>query len=85
MPPKAPRGLFHRLQRLRARVRRLKSEVIHLLGVVAQNVHAPTARDLKAQLREARDQLNDVLELLEPASSHVDQALKPAPAEASNG
>lgn len=83
MPPKAQRGLFHRLQRLRARARRLKSELTFLLGVVAENQDARTARELRAQLRDAKASLNDFEDLLEPQSNHIDQPLGAAAAATS--
>jgi len=85
MPPKSPRGVFHRLQRLRARSRRLKSELTFLLGVVAQNQDARTARELKAQLRDARASLSDVEDLLELQASHVDMPLGIVPAATTGG
>lgn len=81
MPPKSPRGLFHRLARLRARARRMRSEVVFLLGVVANNSDKTTAHGLKAQLRDARAALADVEEMLEPQVNHIDQPLA-APAAA---
>jgi hypothetical protein len=71
--PKKPTGLFHRLTRLRGRVRRMKAEVAFLARIAGNSGDVSTARDLKLQLRDARDQLSDVLELLEPMSNHVDQ------------
>jgi hypothetical protein len=75
MPKKRVLGLFSRLGRLKSRVRRLKAEVSFLAQVAGNSSDARTARELKLQLRDARDQLRDVEDLLEPMSSHVDQPI----------
>jgi archaellum component FlaC len=75
MPKKRAQGLFSRLGRLRSRIRRLKAEVTYLAQVAGKSADAHTARELKLQLRDARDQLRDVEDLLEPSSSHIDQPI----------
>ena len=48
--PKRSHGLFSRLTRLRARVKRIKNDVTRLAGVAVD-------KDLKMQLRTAKDLL----------------------------
>lgn len=74
--PKRSHGLFSRLSRLRARVKRIKNDVTRLAAVAGD-------KDLKMQLRTARDLLLEADDMMTPASDHQDQELRiaaPAPA-----
>jgi hypothetical protein len=67
--PKRSHGLFSRLGRLRARVKRIKNDVTRLAGVAVD-------RDLKMQLRTARDLLMEADDMMTPAPEHQDQPLR---------
>lgn len=67
--PKRSHGLFSRLTRLRARVKRIKNDVSRLASVA-------TDRDLKIQLRTARDLLLEADDMMTPAAGHQDQDLR---------
>ena len=69
--PKRSHGLFSRLTRLRARVKRIKNDVTRLASVAVD-------RDLKMQLRTARDLLMETDDMMTPAPEHTDQDLRPA-------
>ena len=68
--PKRSHGLFSRLTRLRARVKRIKNDVSRLSSVAID-------KDLKMQLRTARDLLMEADDMMTPASDHQDQDLRP--------
>jgi hypothetical protein len=70
--PKRSHGLFSRLSRLRARLRRVKNDVTRLAGVSVD-------KDLKMQLRTARDLLMEADDMMTPAPEHSDQDLRAPP------
>jgi hypothetical protein len=72
--PKRSHGLFSRLTRLRGRVKRIKNDVARLAAVAAD-------KDLKMQLRTARDLLLEADDMMLPAPDHQDQSLRPAAPE----
>jgi hypothetical protein len=72
--PKRSHGLFSRLTRLRGRVKRIKNDVTRLAAVA-------TDKDLKMQLRTARDLLLEADDMMLPAPEHLDQPLRPAVTE----
>lgn len=74
MPKKNPISLFQRLSKLRGRVKRIKNEVSRLAGIA-------TSRDLKFQLRNARDALAEADDMMTPAPDHEDQPLRVLAAE----
>ncbi len=79
--PKRPHGLFHSLSRLRARARRINAELTRL-GAIARD------KEIKLQLREARDLLLEAEDMMTPGPEHEDQLLRglapsPPPAAAS--
>lgn len=67
--PKRSQGIFSRLARLRGRVKRIKNEVSRLAAV-------STSKDLKLQLRTARDSLAEADEMMTPELHHEDQPLR---------
>ena len=74
--PKRSHGRFSRLTRPRGRVKRIKNDVTRLAAVA-------TDKDLKMQLRTARDLLLEADDMMLPAPDHQDQPLRmSAPEEA---
>jgi len=67
--PKRSHGLFARLTRLRARCKRIKNDVTRLASVAVD-------KDLKMQLRTARDLLLEADDMMTPALEHEDQPLR---------
>jgi hypothetical protein len=67
--PKRSHGLFSRLTKLRARVKRIKNDVTRLAAIAID-------KDLKMQLRTARDLLLEADDMMTPASEHQDQELR---------
>jgi hypothetical protein len=69
VPKKNPISLFQRLSKLRGRVKRIKNEVSRLAGIAS-------SKDLKFQLRNARDALAEADDMMTPAPDHEDQPLR---------
>ena len=67
--PKRSHGLFSRLMRLRSRVKRVKNDVTRLAAIAID-------KDLKMQLRTARDLLLEADDMMTPTSDHQDQPLR---------
>jgi len=72
--PKRSHGLFQRLTRLRARVKRIKNDVTRLASVAID-------KDLKMQLRTARDLLLEADDMMTPLPEHQDQPLRASVSE----
>jgi hypothetical protein len=71
--PKRSHGLFARLTRLRARLKRIKNDVTRLASVAVD-------KDLKMQVRTSRDMLMEADDMMTPSPEHADQNLRPAAA-----
>lgn len=84
MPKKNNPGVFHRLTRLRSRVRAIKIEITRLAAAVAERNGTPAARDLKLQLSQARATLVEVEEHLTPLPAHIDVPFGAAPSAPSS-
>jgi hypothetical protein len=84
MPKKNTNGVFHRLTRLRSRVRQIRTEIARIAAAVAERNGTPAAADLKLQLRQARELLTELEEHLTPLPAHHDVPFGAAPAEVPN-
>lgn len=71
--PRTIHGLFHPHSRLRSRVKRIKDGVSRLASFTQE-------KDLKFQLKQARDLLFQAADMMTPAPEHTDQPLRLAEA-----
>ena len=85
MPKKNPKGVFHRLSRLRSRVRQIRTEISRVTAAVTERNGTPAATDLKLQLRQARELLVELEEHLTPLPAHVDVPFGALREEAAHG